>query len=133
MNPRNETLQLAATPDIAPSTRQWLDESGVWRLPVHGWTQTAGDTLDGLAARYAKAGLCHLLCTDIARDGMLAGPNIALYQRLRAAHPTLAIQASGGARNSEDVRAARAAGCSGIVLGKALLDGNMRISEALAC
>ncbi|MEN9311557.1 MAG: 1-(5-phosphoribosyl)-5-[(5-phosphoribosylamino)methylideneamino]imidazole-4-carboxamide isomerase [Pseudomonadota bacterium] len=116
---------------IALDTRQ--DESGVWRLPVHGWTQTADDTLDSLAARYAKADLRHLLCTDIARDGMLAGPNITLYQRLRAAHPTLAIQASGGARDVEDVLAARAAGCAGIVLGKALLDGAMQLSDALAC
>jgi phosphoribosylformimino-5-aminoimidazole carboxamide ribotide isomerase len=45
----------------------------------------------------------------------------------------LAIQASGGARNEEDVMAARAAGCAGIVLGKALLDGNLQIPAALAC
>lgn len=116
---------------IALDTRQ--DDSGEWRLPVHGWTQTANDTLDTLAARYAESGLRHLLCTDIARDGMLSGPNIALYERLRVAHPTLAIQASGGARNAEDVMAARAAGCAGIVLGKALLDGNLQLSAALAC
>ena len=116
---------------IALDTRQ--DDSGEWRLPVHGWTQTANDMLDTLAARYAESGLRHLLCTDIARDGMLSGPNIALYQRLRVAHPTLAIQASGGARNAEDVMAARAAGCAGIVLGKALLVGNLQLPEALAC
>lgn len=116
---------------IALDTRQ--DDSGEWCLPVHGWTQTAGDTLDTLSARYAKSDLRHLLCTDIARDGMLSGPNIALYQRLHAAHPALQIQASGGARSVDDVRAARAAGCAGIVLGKALLDGNLQLLDALAC
>jgi Phosphoribosylformimino-5-aminoimidazole carboxamide ribonucleotide (ProFAR) isomerase len=61
---------------IALDTRQ--GEDGVWRLPVHGWTETADVTLDELATRYAQAGMRHLLCTDIARDGMLSGPNIAL-------------------------------------------------------
>jgi phosphoribosylformimino-5-aminoimidazole carboxamide ribotide isomerase len=51
---------------------------GIWRLPVHGWTETAPNPRR-LLRRYADAGLRHLLCTDIARDGMLTGPNIALY------------------------------------------------------
>lgn len=116
---------------IALDTRQEGD--GTWCLPVHGWTQLAEHNLDALAARYANAGLRHLLCTDIARDGMLTGPNIALYEGFRQRHPALHIQASGGARDVADVVAARAAGCAGIVLGKALLEGQLSLREALAC
>ena len=116
---------------VALDTRQ--GEDGVWRLPVHGWTETAAETLDALAARYADAGLRHLLCTDIARDGMLAGPNLGLYRRLCDSQPALAVQASGGVRDVADVAAARAAGCAGIVLGKALLEGRLSLPEALAC
>ena len=116
---------------IALDTRQGDD--GVWRLPVHGWTETADVTLDELATRYAQAGLKHLLCTDIARDGMLSGPNLALYEHLHAAHPVLKVQASGGIRDVADVAGARAAGCGGAVLGRSLLEGRLTLAEALAC
>jgi len=116
---------------VALDSRQ--DAEGLWRLPVHGWTETAADTLDTLAQRYAEAGLRHLLCTDIARDGMLSGPNLALYAHLRALAPSLQVQVSGGVRDLADVAAARASGCSGVVLGKALLEGRLVLEDALAC
>lgn len=116
---------------IALDTRQ--DAAGLWRLPVHGWTEVASESLEVLARRHAEAGLRHLLCTDIARDGMLSGPSLALYRALRAQCPNLQIQASGGVRDAADVRAARAAGCAGAVLGKALLEGRIDLGEALAC
>ena len=116
---------------IALDTRQ--DADGQWRLPVHGWTQTAEHTLDVLLEHYAQAGLRHLLCTDIARDGMLTGPNLDLYRHLCAGYPGVQLQASGGVRDVADVTAARAAGCAGAVLGKALLDGRLALAEALAC
>ncbi len=109
------------------------DTDGVWRLPVHGWTETASETLDDLLRRYAVGGLHHLLCTDIDRDGMLTGPNIALYRDIRAAHPVLELQASGGMRDVADVIDARNAGCAGAVLGKALLEGRLSLPEALQC
>ena len=116
---------------VALDTRR--DADGVWCLPVHGWTETAAETLDELLRRYADGGLQHLLCTDIDRDGMLSGPNIALYREIRAAHPSVQLQASGGVRDVADVAAARAAGCAGAVLGKALLEGRLTLPEALAC
>ncbi|MBT2768325.1 1-(5-phosphoribosyl)-5-[(5-phosphoribosylamino)methylideneamino]imidazole-4-carboxamide isomerase [Stenotrophomonas sp. ISL-67] len=116
---------------IALDARQADD--GRWLLPVHGWTETADVTLDVLAQRYAQAGMRHLLCTDIARDGMLSGPNIDLYRHLSALLPGVAVQASGGVRSAADVAEAKAAGCGGAILGKALLEGRMTLQEALAC
>ena len=116
---------------VALDTRR--DADGIWRLPVHGWTETASETLDELLRRYADGGLQHLLCTDIDRDGMLSGPNIELYRSVCAMHPGLQLQASGGVRDVADVIAAREAGCSGTVLGKALLEGRLSLPEALAC
>lgn len=116
---------------VALDTR--LDDTGAWRLPVHGWTEMASGTLDDLALRYADAGLRHLLCTDIARDGMLSGPNLGLYAHLRARVPGLAVQASGGVSAVADVMGAREAGCAGIVLGRALLEGRFALPQALAC
>ncbi|MCD9029604.1 1-(5-phosphoribosyl)-5-[(5-phosphoribosylamino)methylideneamino]imidazole-4-carboxamide isomerase [Luteimonas sp. BDR2-5] len=116
---------------VALDTR--CDRGGVWRLPVHGWTETADETLDVFARRYAAGGLRHLLSTDIARDGMLSGPNLALYAHLRALVPGVRLQASGGVRDLDDVLAARAQGCAGIVLGRALLEGRLSVAEAVAC
>jgi len=116
---------------IALDARQADD--GRWLLPVHGWTETADVTLDVLAQRYAQAGMRHLLCTDIARDGMLSGPNIDLYRHLSNLLPGVAVQASGGVRSGADVADAKAVGCGGAILGKALLEGRMTLQEALAC
>jgi len=116
---------------IALDTR--ADAEGRWTLPVKGWTQASAANLDELAPRYARAGARHLLCTDIARDGMLSGPNLALYAHLRALVPQLAVQASGGVRDAGDVRALRDGGASAVILGRSLLEGHLTIGEALAC
>lgn len=116
---------------VALDTRR--DDSGQWQLPVHGWTEVGDKTLEQVGEHYAQRGLRHLLCTDIARDGMLTGPNVILYRHMHGLLPGLAIQASGGASCLDDIRQARTAGCAGIVLGKALLEGRFNLQEALAC
>jgi len=115
---------------VALDTR---NEAGRWRLPSAGWTENEAATLDELAPRYAAAGAKHLLCTDIARDGMLAGPNVALYRHLCALVPGLNVQASGGVRDVADVRDVRDAGCAGVVLGRSLLEGQLALADALSC
>ncbi|WP_108471417.1 1-(5-phosphoribosyl)-5-[(5-phosphoribosylamino)methylideneamino]imidazole-4-carboxamide isomerase [Rhodanobacter thiooxydans] len=115
---------------LALDTRR-LD--GRWSLPSAGWTEVEALTLDELAPWYAARGARHLLCTDIDRDGMLAGFNLDLYRHLAATVPTLAVQASGGVRSLDDIRAAREAGARGVILGRALLEGRFTVGEALAC
>jgi phosphoribosylformimino-5-aminoimidazole carboxamide ribotide isomerase len=114
---------------VALDTRR--DDQGLWRLPLHGWTQASDRNFDQLLAYYTDSGLQHLLCTDIARDGMLSGPNPELYRTVLQRSPGLEVQASGGARHVEDVAAMRAAGCAGIVLGKSLLEQRIELGAAL--
>jgi phosphoribosylformimino-5-aminoimidazole carboxamide ribotide isomerase len=116
---------------IALDTRRADD--GSWTLPVRGWTSASTRTLDELAPHYASIGAAHLLCTDIACDGMLSGPNVQLYEYLAGIVPTLAIQASGGVRDALDIRALQALGLSGVVLGRSLLEGRLTLAEALSC
>jgi phosphoribosylformimino-5-aminoimidazole carboxamide ribotide isomerase len=104
---------------------------GRWTLPSAGWTEAETHTLDELAPWYAAQGARHLLCTDIDRDGMLAGFNLDLYRHLAASVPQLAVQASGGVRSLDDIRAAREAGARGVILGRALLEGRFAVQEAL--
>lgn len=115
---------------VALDTR--ADADGIYRLPVHGWTEASGLALFDLLRRYADAGLRHLLCTDIARDGMLAGLNLDLYREIATRFPEVAVQASGGVATLDDVLGARAAGAGGAILGKALLDGRFTVADALA-
>jgi len=115
---------------IALDTRQ---VDGQWALPSAGWTELESRTLDELAPWYAEKGARHLLCTDIDRDGMLAGFNLDLYRHLAKTVPDLAVQASGGVRSLDDIRAAREAGAKGVILGRALLEARFTIEQALAC
>jgi phosphoribosylformimino-5-aminoimidazole carboxamide ribotide isomerase len=116
---------------VALDTR--ADASGNWTLPVKGWTEASSANFDDLAVRYTRAGARHLLCTDIARDGMLSGPNLDLYAHIRRTAPALAVQASGGVRDAGDVSALRASGVAGVILGRSLLEGRLSVVEALRC
>jgi phosphoribosylformimino-5-aminoimidazole carboxamide ribotide isomerase len=115
---------------VALDTR--AGEDGSWVLPTSGWTSDSETDLAALLSHYARTGLAHALCTDIGRDGTLAGPNLNLYTFLTRAVPDVAVQASGGARDAADVRSVRKLGCAGIILGKALLEGKLSIDEAIA-
>jgi phosphoribosylformimino-5-aminoimidazole carboxamide ribotide isomerase len=114
---------------VALDTR--TGDDGVWVLPTAGWTSVADQDLITTLHQYDGSGLRHVLCTDIGRDGTLSGPNFHLYTMLTRSAPHLQVQASGGARDVDDVRAARRQGCSGIILGKALLEGRLTVTEAI--
>ena len=115
---------------VALDARQ--TEDGRWCLPTAGWTKDNDVDLALVLRRYADAGLAHLLCTDIGRDGMLSGPNLELYRQIGAIAPRVHLQASGGIRDVADIADARMAGCTGAILGKGLLDGRFPLVAALA-
>ena len=94
-------------------------------VKVSGWTESTALTIDDLVARFAPSGLRWVMVTDISRDGMLEGPNLALYQRLAASFPTLALLASGGVSNLSDVLALKKIGVAGAVIGRAILEGDL--------
>lgn len=116
---------------VALDARRGTD--GRWGLPVAGWTAATDASLVELARGFEAAGLCHLLSTDIARDGMLAGPGLDLYRDLRAACPRLQLQASGGIRDAADLAAVEAIGCAGAVLGRSLLEGALDLRSVASC
>ena len=116
---------------VALDTRQ--DENGVWQLPVKGWTEQSEKNLFDMLDFYQENGLRHLLCTDIARDGMLSGLNNDLYAEIANRFAVLEVQASGGVKTLQDIRDAKMAGAGGAILGRALLEGRFSLQEALAC
>jgi phosphoribosylformimino-5-aminoimidazole carboxamide ribotide isomerase len=103
------------------------------RVATEGWAETGTLSAVELAGRYRDAGAAAIVFTDIGRDGMLAGINLAATEAIARAVP-IPVIASGGAASVEDVRAVRAspAGIAGMILGRALYDGRIAPAEALA-
>jgi phosphoribosylformimino-5-aminoimidazole carboxamide ribotide isomerase len=106
-----------------------LTADGTPLIATHGWTRASTLTLADAIDGYAAAGLRHVLCTDIDRDGALSGPNTALYRECVVRWPGIAFQASGGVRDRGDLEALAAAGVAATVSGKALLDGKLKPEE----
>ncbi len=100
------------------------------RAMVSGWTRAACAPADELFGRLADRGARTVICTDISRDGALAGMDLPLYRKLARAY-AMDIVASGGASSPADVRALREAGVRGLVIGKAFYEGTMKLQEAL--
>lgn len=109
------------------------DAGGHWRPAVDAWRGDGEADFAALLDRYAAAGLRHVLCTDIDRDGMADGPNVVLYSELAARWPAFDWIASGGVRDRADVDALAAVGVAACVAGTALLDGSLDLEDISAC
>ncbi len=110
-----------------------IDEQGNKQVAVSGWQENSGVTLEELVERYLPVGLKHVLCTDISRDGTLAGSNVSLYQEVCARYPQVAFQSSGGIGDITDIAALRGTGVQGVIVGRALLEGKFTVTEAIQC
>lgn len=104
-----------------------IDDTGEPLVTTHGWTAASTQSVFECIEDFSTAGLRHVLCTDVSRDGALSGPNVDLYQRVLQRFPDLQLQASGGVRDIDDLLALRAAGLPAAITGRALLEG--RITE----
>jgi phosphoribosylformimino-5-aminoimidazole carboxamide ribotide isomerase len=100
---------------------------GVPMVATAGWTETSRQNLWDIASLYPDAR--HLLVTDISRDGMMTGPNVALLEETVEKLPQLQVQASGGIASLDDLRGLPTAGA---IVGKALWEGKIKLEEALA-
>jgi phosphoribosylformimino-5-aminoimidazole carboxamide ribotide isomerase len=106
-----------------------LDRDGEPRVRTRGWTETTGLSLWRAIDPFLTHGLKHVLCTDIARDGALTGPNVELYAAARRRFPQLDWQASGGVRDAGDLAALAGTGVAAAVSGKALLEERITSEE----
>jgi len=102
------------------------------RVAVEGWAETADITVTELALKFEQSGVAAIIYTDIDRDGVLSGPNVAATAALARAIKTPVI-ASGGVSSLDDLRALRAVpGLEGVISGRALYDGRIELAAALA-
>ena len=99
-------------------------------MAVRGWLELTGVTLDAFCEKYQQLGVQTLICTDISRDGAMQGANRALYADLQRKY-RMDIVASGGVSSLEDVRALRALGLYGAIIGKAVYTGDIDLAQAI--
>ena len=100
------------------------------RVATDGWLETSDVSATELAAQYANEPIAAVIYTDIATDGMLAGPNLNAIKELRAAID-LPLIASGGVTRPADVAALAAVPVEGCIIGRALYEGLLSLPDAL--
>jgi phosphoribosylformimino-5-aminoimidazole carboxamide ribotide isomerase len=99
------------------------------QVAIRGWTETSNLTAEALARRVTADGVRTIVYTDVARDGMLGGPDLEGARRLQQGGA--AVIASGGVAGIGDIRAVRDAGLAGVIVGRALYEGRFGLVEAL--
>ncbi|PRM53779.1 1-(5-phosphoribosyl)-5-[(5- phosphoribosylamino)methylideneamino] imidazole-4-carboxamide isomerase [Haemophilus influenzae] len=110
-----------------------INASGQKIVAISGWQEESGVLLETLIEDFQTVGLQQVLCTDISRDGTLTGSNIGLYQEICEKYPPIQFQSSGGIGSLADIEALKGTGVSGVIVGRALLEGKFTLSEAIKC
>ena len=101
------------------------------QVAVEGWTESTGQSAVAVAERASTLPLAGIVYTDIAADGMMAGPNTKALAEVVAATP-LPVIASGGICTPADLVALRRLGAAGAIVGRALYEGLLTVADALA-
>lgn len=99
------------------------------RVSINGWREDSTEELLTFLEKYVKAGVKHVLCTEISRDGMLNGPATELYCSIMKAYPHLHLIASGGVSSEQDILQLAKAGIPAVVFGKAWYEGRINLHE----
>jgi len=92
------------------------------KISVSGWHEETSLDLMEFIAEYSQEGIDKAICTDISRDGMLEGPSLEVYQRIKEAHSTLHLIASGGISEMRDIEILADRGIEGVIVGKAIYE-----------
>lgn len=99
------------------------------KVAVSGWKEESRCELFPFLADHIGQGVSKVICTDIACDGMLQGPSVALYREILEAHPDLYLIASGGVSCAADIHTLHEAGVPAVIFGKALYEGRISWRE----
>jgi phosphoribosylformimino-5-aminoimidazole carboxamide ribotide isomerase len=125
-----------------PSFLKWIEHFGAAKfllgadvkgekIAVGGWLETSDINIDDFIADYLRHGIQQIFCTDISKDGRLEGPSVELYQSLIEKNKDLHLIASGGVSSMQDLEALRKIGCAGAIVGKAIYEGRISITDLI--
>ena len=102
------------------------------KIAIGGWLEDSSIVLTDFISDYLGKGISYITCTDISTDGMLQGPNIGLYKKLLRTFPSIKLIASGGVSGMEDIDKLRQTGVDGVIVGKAIYEGRLSLSELVS-
>ncbi len=98
-------------------------------IAINGWLDTTDISIFNFIEKYTKKGIQQIFCTDVSKDGLLAGPSIELYKKIRTRFPDLFFIASGGVGKMEDLEDLARIGCSGAIIGKAIYEERISLEQ----
>ncbi len=101
------------------------------KIAVSGWEEESQEELLPFLERYLAAGVRYAICTDVSRDGLLAGSAKELYAEIRGEFPDLQLIASGGVTAIEEVEELREIGCFGAIIGKAIYERRISLKDLI--
>ena len=99
------------------------------RIATHGWEKDTGLDVIEFVKDYAQKGFENVLCTDVAKDGMLTGPSLELYYELIEKIKKISLIASGGVSSMDDLYQLEELGCTAAIIGKAIYEGKISLKE----
>lgn len=122
------------------SFREWLAKFGPkrmvlgadtrdGRIAINGWLEAAQMGVEELIESFRSAGLSQVICTDIAKDGMLSGPSVPLYVKLQKLFPEIEITVSGGISSWNDIEDLDHNGLQSVIVGKAIYEGRITFEQ----
>ncbi|PCE63944.1 1-(5-phosphoribosyl)-5-[(5-phosphoribosylamino)methylideneamino]imidazole-4-carboxamide isomerase [Sediminicola luteus] len=118
----------------------WLEKHGADRIilgadakdrkvAVSGWLESSNEDVVAFIDQYCDQGVSYVICTDIAKDGMLQGPSFALYTEILERTPKAKLIASGGISTFDELPKLAELGCEGVIIGKAIYENRISLKQ----
>ena len=119
---------------------KWIDEYGTdkffigadvydEKIKISGWLEDGGIDIFSFLKNMLAIGATHFFCTDIQKDGAMQGASVDLYKKIIGQFPEIKLTASGGVTTINDVELVKKAGCNGAIIGKAIYEGILSLSD----
>ena len=102
------------------------------KITVGGWLETTNIWIYDFLQKYIDQGVQQVFCTDVSKDGLLAGPAVDLYKKIIERFPSLQFIASGGVSSVKDLEDLSAIGCKGVIVGKAIYENRISLQDLKA-
>ncbi|KAF2506792.1 1-(5-phosphoribosyl)-5-[(5-phosphoribosylamino)methylideneamino]imidazole-4-carboxamide isomerase [Flavobacterium zhairuonense] len=99
------------------------------KIAVSGWLEESNEDLIPFIQDYQSKGIQYVICTDIAKDGMLQGPSFDLYSKILAEAKGVKLIASGGISTFDELPKLAELGCEGTIIGKAIYEGRITLKQ----
>jgi phosphoribosylformimino-5-aminoimidazole carboxamide ribotide isomerase len=99
------------------------------KIAVHGWQETTDIWIYDFIRDHMERGVRQVFCTDVSKDGLLEGPAVELYRMIVKEFSDLHFIASGGVSGMDDLHRLEEVGCKGVIIGKAIYEGRIRLNE----